>query len=73
MDVKAISMCNVNKELMSLTLIVDASHRCDIVSLVENSRSHYYSNCKLIRTCSARKIQLNRGIFNHKIPINILI
>jgi len=35
-DVKTISMCNANKELMSLTLIVDALRVIDIVSLVEN-------------------------------------
>jgi len=51
-DVKAISMCNANKELMSLTLIVDALRVIDIVSLVENIiiRSHYYDDCKLIIT-----------------------
>jgi len=51
-DVKTISMCNANKELMSLTLIVDALRVIDIVSLVENIiiRSHYYDDCKLIIT-----------------------
>lgn len=61
MDVKAISMCNANKELMSLTLIVNALRVIDIVSSVEDSRSRYYSNRKLIRTYSSHKIELNHG------------
>jgi len=59
MDVKAISMCNANKELMSLVLIVDALRVIDIVLAIENSRSRSYSDRKLIKTCS-HKIELNR-------------
>jgi len=66
MDVKAISMCNANKELMSLVLIVDALRVIDIVLSIENSRSRYYSNRKLIKTCDAHKIKLNRTCnFSH--------
>jgi len=71
MDVKAISMCNANKELMSLVLIADALRVIDIVLSIENSRSRYYSDRKLIKinklkTCNAHKIELNRTCnFSH--------